>query len=173
MTAFMKLYKYFYPQYSFKSIDDIDCGMFKTLEIKFVLLDIDNTLVPYTSPYPDGRAIKFLNSLKENGISFCFVSNNSRERIEKFNTNIGAAYFPNAKKPLLYGINEAMASLGAEKSNTALIGDQIFTDIWGGKRAGITTILVEPIKECESLFFRFKRYFEKKVIREYNKQRSE
>lgn len=165
----MKLYRHFYPQYSRKSIDEIDVKMLNSLGIKYVLLDIDNTLVPYTSPCPDERALGFLDSLRDNGIKFCFVSNNGRERIERFNADIGAPYFAKAKKPLLYGINAAMARLGADKTNTALIGDQIFTDIWGGKRAGITTVLVEPIKEVETPFFKFKRYFEKRVMREYNK----
>lgn len=167
----MRLFKYFYPKYSTESVDTIDVGMLKSVGIKFAILDIDNTLVPYTSPYPDERAMRFLNLLRDNGIRFCFVSNNNKERIEKFNKNIGAPYFPNAKKPLLYGINRAMTELGADKSNTVLIGDQVFTDIWGGKRAGITTVLVEPIKEVESLFFRFKRCFEKMVLKEYAKSR--
>lgn len=163
----MKLFKYFYPEYSAGSVDKIDAALLKAIGIRFVILDIDNTLVPYTSLYPDERAMKFLNLLRNNGIRFCFVSNNRRERVKKFNENIGAPCFANAKKPLLYGINKAMAELGADKTNTALIGDQVFTDVWAGKRAGITTILVEPIREVESPFFRFKRHLEKLVLKEY------
>lgn len=161
------IYEYFFPDYSYRTVGDIDVCSLAGMGIRYVLLDIDNTLVPYTTMYPDSNALSFLNELKENGIEFCFVSNNHAERVLSFNKELKAPVFPRAKKPLLFGINKAMKELGAKKENTALIGDQIFTDVWGGKRAGILTFLVEPIKECESLFFRFKRYFEKKIIRSY------
>ena len=61
---------------------------------------------------------------------------------------------------------------GVTKDETALIGDQIFTDIWGGRRAGVTTFLVQPIKEVDTLFFKFKRYYEKKVIKSYDRYKS-
>lgn len=163
------LYKYFFPDYSYKSIDEIDVSVLYERGIRFVLLDIDNTLVPYTSPSPDERAIKFLKTLQDNGIKFCFVSNNSKQRIDLFNETIGAPVYSRAKKPLLFGIKKAMKNFGAKKHNTALIGDQLFTDILGAKRAKILTVLVCPILECESLFFRFKRYFEKKILNYFSK----
>ena len=162
------IYEYFFPDYSHKAVDDIDVGGLYESGIRYALLDIDNTIVPYTSPFPDDKALKFLKSLSDNGIRYCFVSNNNKNRVEEFNKYIGVPVYPRAKKPLLFGIDKAMRDFGAVKENTVLIGDQIFTDMWGGKRAGILTVLVEPIEECESLFFRFKRYFEKKVIRRYN-----
>lgn len=165
----MSIYGHFYPDYSFEKVNDIDVMAMKNKGIRLVLLDIDNTLVPYTSPEPDENAFAFLRKLKENNINFAFVSNNGRERVDRFNKNIGADFVYKAKKPLLYGINKMMRLHGVKKEQTALIGDQIFTDIWGGKRAGITTYLVCPIKEVDTLFFRFKRYYEKKVIKSYNK----
>lgn len=162
------IYEYFFPDYSHKAVDDIDVQELYESGIRYALLDIDNTIVPYTSPFPDDKALKFLKSLSDNGIRYCFVSNNNKNRVEEFNKYIGVPVYPRAKKPLLFGIDKAMRDFGAVKENTVLIGDQIFTDMWGGKRAGILTVLVEPIEECESLFFRFKRYFEKKVIRRYN-----
>lgn len=164
------IYEYFFPDYSFKAVGNIDVKWLADMGIRYVLLDIDNTLVPYTTIYPDDNALSFLNSLKENGIDYCFVSNNNAQRVFAFNRELNAPAYPRAKKPLRCGIKKAMENFGAAKENTALIGDQIFTDTWGGKRAGIMTLLVEPIKECESLFFRFKRYFEKKVIKRYNKK---
>lgn len=161
------IYEYFFPDYSYKTVGDINVGELYRLGIRYALLDIDNTLVPYTSSEPDANALGFLKSLEENGIKYCFVSNNHKERIELFNKNIGAPAYCEAKKPLLSGIGKAMGCFGATRENTVLIGDQIFTDIWGGKRAGVMTVLVEPIRECESLFFKFKRYFEKKVIKKY------
>ena len=159
--------KYLFPDVKYKSVSDIDVEELKNRGIKFVILDIDNTLVPYTSPEPDEKALAFLDELKNNGITFCFVSNNNADRVNLFNRNIGAKAYPKGGKPLLFGINKAMKELGAVKSDTALIGDQVFTDTCGGKRAGIYTVLVDPIVEVTSAFFRFKRYFEKKIVKKY------
>ena len=163
----MRISKRFFPDYKFNSINDIDINILKNREIKFAILDIDNTLVPYTSPKPDDNAISFLKKLKENNIEYCFVSNNHKSRINLFNEEIGAQVYPNAAKPLLWGIKRAMKAFGAEKNNTVIIGDQVFTDVWGGKRAGVLTILVDPIKECDTAFFKFKRHFEKKIVRDF------
>ena len=163
----MKISKMFFPDYKFNSINDIDINLLKELKIKFVILDIDNTLVPYTSAKPDENAMIFLKKLEDNGIKYCFVSNNRSSRINTFNEDLGALGYSNACKPLLFGINNAIKVFGATKENIAMIGDQIFTDVWGGKRAKIITILVEPIKECTGPFFRFKRHFEKIILRDY------
>ncbi len=165
--------QYFFPDLKYNSIKDININLLAEKGIKFAILDIDNTLVPYTSPTPDENAVNFLNQLRNNGIDFCFVSNNNESRIKLFNEKIGAKIFPNAKKPLLYGISEAMKSFGADEENTVLIGDQVFTDILGGKRAKILTVLVNPIKEVDTAFFRFKRYFERKVLKNYEKFRKD
>lgn len=163
----MMISKYLFPDIKHNSINDIDVELLAKKGIKFAILDIDNTLVPYTSPKPDQNALAFLGKLKANGIDYCFVSNNSGKRIDIFNEEISAPAFSKAGKPLLFGINKAMELLGAKTGNTMLIGDQVFTDIFGGKRAKILTILVDPIKEVDTLFFRFKRYFERKIIKSY------
>lgn len=163
----MILEKYFFPDIKYNSINEIDVNKLKNMGINFVILDIDNTLVPYTMARPDENALNFLQKLSKNGISYCFVSNNNRERVAVFNEQIGAQFFARGAKPLLFGINRAMREHGAKRENTALIGDQVFTDVCGAKRAGIYSILVDPIKECTSAFFRFKRYFEKKIIAKY------
>ena len=168
----MIISKYFFPDLRYHSIKDIDVKMLADMGIRYAILDIDNTLVPYTSPNPDDTALEFLGKLKNNNISFCFVSNNNYERINIFNADIGANVYTNAKKPLLYGISRAMKDFNSNSENTVMIGDQIFTDVCGGKRAKILTILVDPIKEVDTLFFRFKRYFERIIIKnfEYSKR---
>ena len=165
----MIISKYFFPDYKYKNINEIDVELLANLGIKYAILDIDNTLVPYTSPKPDDNAINFLEKLKNNGIEFCFASNNNIERINLFNEDIKAPGFANAKKPLLFGIKKAMEFYDSTKENTVMIGDQVFTDICGGKRAEILTILVDPIKEVDTAFFKFKRYFERKIIKRYEK----
>ena len=161
------MFKKFYPDYKLKSIDDIDFKIFKIRNIKYVLLDIDNTLVAYTSPYADDRARNVLAKLTENGIGYAFVSNNHRERVEKFAAEFGKFYVHDSGKPLLFGIKRAMRHLGAKRNNTALIGDQVFTDVYAGKRAGLLTFMVEPIEAKETPFFGIKRKLEKIVLKNY------
>lgn len=161
------MFKKFYPDYKLKTIDDIDFEILKSRGIKFALLDIDNTLVAYTSPFADDRARAFLEKLESSGISYAFVSNNHRERVEKFAKEFGVFYVYDSAKPLLFGVKKAMRRLGAKKDNTALIGDQVFTDVYAGKRAGLLTFMVDPIEAKETPFFGIKRKLEKIVLKNY------
>ena len=157
----------FYPDYKLKSIEDVDFDILSAKNIRFVLLDIDNTLVAYTSPYADDRARSFLAKLSQNGIAYAFVSNNHKERVERFAKEFGTFYVYDSGKPLLFGIKKAMRHLGAKKENTALIGDQVFTDVYAGNRAGLLTFMVEPIEAKETPFFGIKRKLEAVVLKNY------
>lgn len=158
--------KKFHPDIRFKSIKDIKVDFLKEKGIAFVLLDIDNTLVSYTSPLADDNARVFLLSLADSDIKYAFVSNNHKARVSKFAEEFNAVYINDAAKPLLFGIKKAMRKIGAQKSKTALIGDQVFTDVYAGKRAGLFTIMVDPIEAKETPFFAAKRYFEKIVLKD-------
>ena len=160
------MFKKFYPDVRFNSIKDISADFFSEKGIKFALLDIDNTLVSYTSPLADETAKKFLSELDENGIKYAFVSNNHKKRVEKFAEEFGAVYIHDSGKPFLFGIKRAMRKIGAKKENTVLIGDQVFTDVYAGKRAKLLTVMVEPIEAKETPFFAVKRYFEKIVLKD-------
>ncbi len=161
------MFKRFYPDYKFDSVHHIEEHFFVDHNIKFALLDIDNTLVSYTLPLADEGARNFLSMLKANGVKYAFVSNNHKERVERFAEEFSVPYVHNAAKPLLFGIKKAMRMLGAEKTNTVLIGDQVFTDIYAGKRAGILSVMVNPIEAKETPFFGIKRKLEKIVLKDY------
>lgn len=163
------MFEKLYPDITFNSIADIDISFLKERGIRFVLLDIDNTLVSYTSPYADDKAKAFLNMLCENAIEYAFVSNNHKKRVTEFAREFSAFFVHDSAKPLLFGIKKAMRHLGADKKNTALIGDQVFTDVYAGKRAGLYTIMVNPIQSKETPFFAVKRWFEKIVLKDYQK----
>ncbi|MBQ7986746.1 MAG: YqeG family HAD IIIA-type phosphatase [Clostridia bacterium] len=158
--------KKFYPDVKFKSIKDITADFFREKGIGYALLDIDNTLVSYTSPLADDNARAFLSMLSEIGIKYAFVSNNHKERVKKFAEEFGTVYVNDAGKPLLFGIKRAMRKIGAQRSQTVLIGDQVFTDVYAGKRAGLLTVMVDPIEAKETPFFAVKRYLEKIVLKD-------
>ena len=161
------MFKRFYPDYRFGTVDDIPNGFFSDNNIKYAVLDIDNTLVPYTASAPDERALRFLKRLAELNIGYCFVSNNHAERVESFCDGLDIFYVAKARKPFRGGIYRAMRHMGAERDNTALIGDQVFTDVYSANRAGILSVMVDPIEAKETPFFGFKRAMEKIVLRNY------
>ncbi len=135
-----------------------------------VIFDIDNTLVPHGAP-ADERAKKLFSRLKEIGFSSCLLSNNQEARVKMFNEEIQTNYIYNAHKPAIKNYMKAMEFMGTDKSSTLFVGDQLFTDVWGAKRAGIKNILVKPIHPKEEIQIVLKRYLEKIVLYFYKKKR--
>ena len=160
------------PNYYFNRYSDVTPSFLLENGIKALLLDVDNTLAPYEQAEPDGEILAWLSSLRENGIAFAFISNNSSdERIRVFNESIGALAFAKSGKPFAKKtIDKALSALGAERKSAAFMGDQIFTDVCAGKFNGMRAILVPPIKDKKNLFFRFKRALEKPVLKHYFKK---
>lgn len=157
--------KKFTPTYVFKSIEDIDNDFFKKEKIELVLLDIDNTLVEDNEPYPSEYSLSCINKLKDLGLKICLVSNNKKERVDKFNENLGLYAVFRAHKPSKKHLEETINKIGVKKENSLLIGDQLLTDIAAGNNCGIRTVLVNPIDTSrENLFFKFKRFIENKLF---------
>ena len=163
------MFKRFYPDYRFKTIKDIPESFFSDNGIKFAVLDIDNTLVPYTSPLPDETALAFLERLKNEGIEYAFVSNNNWDRVTAFCEGMDIYFIAKSGKPFIRNIKKVMKKFGAKKESTVLIGDQVFTDVYAANRAGITSVMVDPIEAKETPFFGFKRAMEKIVLKNYYK----
>ena len=133
-----------------------------------VIFDIDNTLVPHGAP-ADERARKLFRRLGDIGFQSCLISNNQKPRVEMFNREIGTKYICNAHKPSTKNYIRAMELMGTDRSNTVFVGDQIFTDVWGAKRAGIRNILVKPIHPKEEIQIVLKRRLERIVLHFYKK----
>ncbi|MEG1802181.1 MAG: YqeG family HAD IIIA-type phosphatase, partial [Lachnospiraceae bacterium] len=125
-----------------------------------LIFDIDNTLVPHGAP-ADEKAVELFKELKKIGFSACLLSNNQEERVKSFNCDIQVQYIFNAHKPAKANYLCACQRMGTTIHNTIFIGDQIFTDILGANRAGIRTILVEPIHKKEEIQIVLKRYLER------------
>ncbi len=162
--------KYFCPDYYLKTYRDASADFLVSIGVKYLILDIDNTLAPYEQPEPDDAIFAWFKSLDEAGIKAAFVSNNNAERVALFNQNLGFPMFPKGGKPGRRNMRAAMEALGANASETAIMGDQVFTDVWAGKRMDIKTILVPPIKDKRDLGTRLKRILEKPVMKFYRKR---
>ena len=157
------------PDYIFAKFDDITVDFLVSRGIKALLIDIDNTLAPYEVAEPDERISAWFKMLRESGISATLVSNNDRERVELFNRTLGLPYYYKSGKPFAKNLKKAMAAMGTDKSNTAMLGDQLLTDAAAGKHIGLRTIIVPPIKDKNNAFFRSKRAMEVRHIKKYVK----
>jgi HAD superfamily phosphatase (TIGR01668 family) len=167
------MWKYFLPDFYFDKYSDITPQFLLENNIRTLLLDVDNTLAPYEQSEPDEKILAWLSALRENGISFAFISNNSSpDRINLFNKSIGAPAYAKSAKPLAKNTNRALAELGAKKEETAFLGDQIFTDVLAAHGVGIPAILVPPINDKKDLLTRSKRVLEKPILRKYERRKN-
>lgn len=159
--------KKLFPSGYYDSIFHIDYDKLKSEGYKGLMFDIDNTLVPFDVAHPTNEVIDLFMDLKNKGFKICLVSNNNQIRVFKFNELLKVFAVPKALKPMRRNLRKAMNLMKTEINNSVLIGDQLFTDVWGGNRLGVKTILVKPIHEKEEWITKIKRSTEKKVIEIY------
>lgn len=165
----MSLLETFYPSEIQDSTYVINFEDWKKRGYKGVIFDIDNTLVPH-GVGADERSIALFKRLKELGFSTMLLSNNKEPRVKSFAGQVGSDYIYKAGKPGLKNYYKAMEKMGTDPQTTLFVGDQLFTDVWGAKRAGIHSILVKPIHPKEEIQIVLKRYLEKIVLFFYYKQ---
>lgn len=157
------------PKLYVDSIFEIDLDNLKKIGIEALIIDIDNTLVGWDKKTAPKSVIEWFDKLKQKGFRICLVSNNTETRVVKFTENIDIQAFHKAKKPFKITFKKAMKYLNSSKNNTAVIGDQIFTDVLGGNRIGLYTILVVPIKSKEFWWTELVRNIERAVLRKIKK----
>ena len=144
----------FKPTFWLKSVLQIDETFLTENGVKALVLDMDNTLSMHGNP------------AAEAGV----VSNNTNKRVAPLAALLGLEFTANGAKPLTFGVNRAVKAMGAAKSETLVVGDQIFTDVMAGNLAGIRTVLVEPFHLEKTWTFRLKRRVESMVFhRDYSK----
>ena len=158
------------PDFTFLCYRDVSVEFLREQGIAFLLLDIDNTLAPYEQPDPDEHIRAWLDALAAAGIRAAFLSNNHGERVTRFNSTLGLPVQCDARKPLAGRARQMLRALGGTKANSALMGDQIFTDVLCAHNCGIRAILGPPIKDRTDRLTRFKRYFERGPLRRYYKK---
>ena len=133
------------PKLITDQLTDITPELLRRRNIRLLMLDFDNTIVPYTTNVPTPEMSAWLKRMNETEIKLCIVSNSHNDRVPKFCAEYGLACITHAKKPTPKGINECLAKYGVPAKNAALVGDQIFTDTLGANCAGVTSILVMAI----------------------------
>lgn len=159
--------KNFYADAYFDNITQISTEFLKEHGIEGVILDVDNTLVGHNVSIPDEKILSHINEWEKDGIKLCVVSNNTEKRVKSFCDKINIKYYvSDALKPRKKGYREASTEMNLEMNKIAAIGDQVFTDVWGAKRAGCMAILTKPLyKGGEGFFIAVKRLIEKPFIK--------
>lgn len=150
------------PDSHLRGVDDIPLAVLLARGIRGIILDLDNTIVPWSQVEVPPQIGDWLRRARAEGMRLCIVSNASRSgRVARVAQAIGAEWVAGAIKPSRRAFREAMRRLGTKPEGTAVIGDQIFTDIWGGNRAGLYTILVDPLARREFPMTRLSRWAER------------
>ena len=154
------MFKTFYPDEYVASTYVLDFEKMYREGCRGLVFDIDNTLVPHGAA-ADEAAIQLFARIHHLGMKTMLVSNNGEARVKPFAQQVQTDYIYKAGKPKAEGYNKAMAKMGTDPKHTLFIGDQIFTDVWGANRAGIYTMLTQPVdKSTDEIQIVIKRWFE-------------
>ncbi len=150
------------PDYYLRSVDRLDLEAVRASGIDTLLIDLDNTLVPRnTGDIPDGLR-QWAADVSASGFKVCLVSNNWHERVKAVADELGFDLVAKAVKPLPFAFWYALRKTGSRARQCAVVGDQMFTDILGGKLLGMQTVLVVPLSGSDLphtlLLRRFERF---------------
>lgn len=163
--------KLFTPDDMFDSVTDITPQFLTRNGIKALILDVDNTLTTHGNPQPGAGILQWLDEMHKAKIPMILVSNNSRERVRPFAELLSLDFISRGCKPLTIGLTKACKKFSLCPGEVAIVGDQLFTDILGGKLKGLRCILTAPIQEEDGPFFRLKRKLENRLMKDVRKEK--
>ena len=163
------MFRMFYPDQWYVSSWSIDYKALYEAGYRGVIFDIDNTLAVHGGPPPQ-KTLELFAQLRALDMKVCVLSNNKEPRVRSFAEQVDCFYIHKAGKPSKKGYLRAMEQMGTHHGNTVFVGDQLFTDVYGARRTGIYSILVQPIDLHEEIQIVLKRYLEKIVLVFYKKQ---
>ncbi|MFW5872923.1 MAG: YqeG family HAD IIIA-type phosphatase [bacterium] len=140
------------PDVYLKNVYSIDVNKLREKKkIKGIIIDLDNTLVPWGETFLDKKIISWINQVKESGLKICLVSNSRSAHVSEMGNLLNIQFYSSRYKPSKRPFIEAMKMMNTANKETAVIGDQIFTDVLGGNRLNLLTILVHPLKKHDAL----------------------
>ena len=158
------------PDVVTQSLEDLTAEDLRKRNIKLLMMDFDNTIVPYITNTPTPAVDAWLREMAAGEIPVCVVSNSRKDRVKIFCSAYGIPCFTKAMKPFTKGIRECLNHYGIAPEDAALVGDQIYTDTLGGNAAGVTTILVRSLNN-HNFWLRARHVLEKPFIYAARKRR--
>ena len=127
------------------AIEMIDIDWLKSLGVRCVLMDRDNTCVPRDSKVAPPAVMDWIERVHEAGMTTCIVSNNFHSKqVERSAAELDSGVIHHAMKPFPFAVRAALRKMGVRPDEAILIGDQVYTDVWAGSLAGVRTVLVRP-----------------------------
>lgn len=135
----------FLPYWITDTLTDLTPELLQQNGIRLLMLDFDNTIVPYTTSIPTPEMSAWLRKMLDADIQLCVVSNSRKERVQIFCMEYGLDCITHAQKPFTKGICKCLKKYGIPAQQAALAGDQIYTDTLGANSAGVRAILVKAI----------------------------
>ena len=164
------MYNFLLPDEFVNSVFEITPEKLQALGIRGIITDLDNTLVEWDRPDATEELSAWLEMLREAGIKVVIASNNNEARVKKFAEPLGIPYIFRAKKPLGKAYYEGLLRLGMRRHEVAMVGDQLLTDVFGGKRQKLYTFLVRPVAESDGFVTRFNRFVERRVFNDLKRK---
>ncbi|MDR1961287.1 MAG: YqeG family HAD IIIA-type phosphatase [Gracilibacteraceae bacterium] len=150
------------PDFQFFAVTDFDSAWLRANGIRGLLLDMDNTIVSWHAPLVTGAVRSWAQELRTGGIGVCIVSNSRYpEKVARVAAALDFPYLHRAKKPRQKGFGAGRAILGLERGEVLVVGDQLFTDVYGGNRGHMRTCLVCPISSTEFAGTKLLRFLER------------
>ena len=159
------MYNKFLPSEFVKSVYDISPERLKEKGIRGIITDLDNTLVEWDRPLATPKLAAWLKSMKDAGIQVTIVSNNNELRVKSFADPLGIPFIFKARKPMGKAFRKALHLMDVKREEVVVIGDQLLTDVVGGNRNKLHTILVVPVAKSDGFFTRFNRLVERRIFR--------
>ncbi len=152
------------PRYRVRAVTDLTPAVLRVWQIEALMLDLDNTLVHWGEATPPGPVSAWIDELHHARIPACLVSNNVDRRVRAAAGLMGLPFAEGRYKPSASKLRHALSLLGTPSQRTAMVGDQLFTDILAGNRLGVPTVLTAPLSPRESLRTQTLRIFERLVL---------
>lgn len=153
----------FLPRVILPHLTDITPALLEEFSVTSLLMDFDNTIVPYTTDLPTPEITQWMAQMQKHGIFLCVVSNTHKPRAGKFCKKYGIACVTGSRKPFQKGIRHALQAYGLKPAHTALVGDQIYTDVLGANLGGLVSILITPIR-LHNIWLKLRRALEAPFI---------
>ena len=158
------MYSYFIPSEFVRSVFHITPEMLIDKGIKAIITDLDNTLVEWDRPDATPKLIEWFASIKAAGIQVTIVSNNNELRVKSFADPLGIPFIYKARKPLGKAFLQALSIMSVKREQVVVIGDQLLTDVFGGNRQKLHTILVIPVAKSDGFVTKFNRMVERRIF---------
>lgn len=164
---------YFTPTWMIERIYQLTPEQLAKHNIKGIIADLDNTLIAWNNPDGTPELRSWLKMMDEAGIPVVILSNNNYKRVKRVADQLGIQFSSAAKKPSRKGFRRAIDKLGLSKDEVVIVGDQLLTDVFGGNRLGIRSILVMPLVESDMVWTLLNRKIEKYIFKKLQKAHPE